>query len=105
MGPETERLTILRAATYESELGNHDFCLSRSYYTDTDPTSRERPVTAGIEPGTSSPGVARSTDCATALPATEVTQIKTAYLEQAVRGIQRHEEIIVNQSQPTEENK
>ena len=36
----TERLTILRAATHETELGNHDFCLSRSHYTDTDPTSR-----------------------------------------------------------------
>ena len=54
-GPKTERLTILRAATHETELGDHDFCLSRSHYTDTDPTSRERAVTAGIEPGTSSP--------------------------------------------------
>ena len=62
MGPETERLTILRAATHETELGDHDFCLSRSHYTDTDPTSRERAATAGIEPGNSSPGVARSTD-------------------------------------------
>ena len=61
-GPKTERLTILRAATHETELGDHDFCLSRSHYTDTDPTSRERAATAGIEPGTSSPGVARSTD-------------------------------------------
>ena len=61
----TERLTILRAATHETELGDHDFCLSRSHYydyTDTDPTSRERAATAGIEPETSSPGVARSTD-------------------------------------------
>ena len=33
----------------------------RSHYTDTDPTCRERAATAGIEPGTSSPGVARST--------------------------------------------
>ena len=41
-GPKTERLTILRAATHETELGDHDFCLSRSHYTDTDPTSRER---------------------------------------------------------------
>ena len=56
-----ERLTILRAATHETELGDHDFCLSRSHYTDTDPTCRERAATAGIEPGTSSPGVARST--------------------------------------------
>ena len=59
--PRQERLTILRAATHETELGGHDFCLSRSHYTDTDPTCRERAATAGIEPGTSSPGVARST--------------------------------------------
>ena len=59
--PRQERLTILRAATHETELGDHDFCLSRSHYTDTDPTWRERAATAGIEPGTSSPGVARST--------------------------------------------
>ena len=60
-GPKTKRLTILRAATHQTELGNHDFLLSRSH-ADTDPTSRERAVTAGIEPETSSPGVARSTD-------------------------------------------
>ena len=60
--PIQERLTILRAATHETELGNHDFCLSRSHYTDTDPTCRERAATAGIEPGTSSPGVVRSSD-------------------------------------------
>ena len=59
--PRQERLTILRAATHETELGDHDFCLSRSHYTDTDPTCRERAATTGIEPGTSSPGVARST--------------------------------------------
>ena len=59
--PRQERLTILRAATHETELGDHDFCLNRSHYTDTDPTCREREATAGIEPGTSSPGVARST--------------------------------------------
>ena len=40
-GPKTERLTILRAVTHETELGDLDFCLSRSHYTDTDPTSRE----------------------------------------------------------------
>ena len=56
-GPKTERLTILRAATHETELGDHDFCLSWSHYTDTDPRNRERAATAGIEPG-----VARSTD-------------------------------------------
>ena len=28
--PRQERLTILRAATHETELGDHDFCLSRS---------------------------------------------------------------------------
>ena len=39
----------------------HDFCLSRSHYTDTDPTRRERAAAAGIEPGTSSPGVAPPT--------------------------------------------
>ena len=60
--PKTERLTILRAATHETELGDHDFCLSRSHYTDSYPTSRERAATAGIEPGTSSPGDVRSTD-------------------------------------------
>ena len=60
MGPKTESLTILRAATHETERGDRDFCLSRSHYTDPDPTSRERAATAGIEPETSSPGVARS---------------------------------------------
>ena len=59
--PRQERLTILRAATHETELGDHGFCFSRSHYTDTDPTSRERAATSGIEPGSSSPGVARST--------------------------------------------
>ena len=58
--PRQERL-ILRAATHETALGDHGFCFSRSHYTDTDPTSRERAATAGIEPGSSSPGVARST--------------------------------------------
>ena len=57
--PRQERLTILCAATHETELGDHDFCLSQSHYTDTDPTCRERAATAGIEPGTSSPGVTR----------------------------------------------
>ena len=47
-GAKTERLTILRAVTRETELGDHDFCLSRSHYTDTDPNSRERAATAGI---------------------------------------------------------
>ena len=46
----------------------HDFCLSRSHYTDTDPTSREQAATAGIEPGTSSPVVKRFMDWATAPP-------------------------------------
>ena len=66
--PRQERLTILRAATHETELGDHGFCFSRSHYTDTDPTSRERAATAGIEPGTSWPGVARSTYWASAPP-------------------------------------
>ena len=56
-GPKTERLTILRTATHETELGAHEFCLSWSHYTDTDPNSRERAATAEIEPGTSSAGV------------------------------------------------
>ena len=59
--PRQERLTILRAATHETELGDHGFCFSQSHYTDTDPTSRERAATAGIEPGSSLPGLARST--------------------------------------------
>ena len=29
-GPKTERLTILRAATHGTELGDHDFCLHGS---------------------------------------------------------------------------
>ena len=54
-------VVFLFAATHETELGDPDFCLSRSHYTDTDPTCRERAATTGIEPGTSSPRVARST--------------------------------------------
>ena len=34
-GPKTHVLTILRAATQRQEWGDHDFCLSRSHYTDT----------------------------------------------------------------------
>ena len=30
----TERVTILHTATHETELGDHDFCLGRSHYTD-----------------------------------------------------------------------
>ena len=30
MGPKTERLTIFRAATHETQLGDHDFCLRKS---------------------------------------------------------------------------
>ena len=30
-GLKTERLTILRAATHETELEDHDFCLSGSH--------------------------------------------------------------------------
>ena len=52
----------------ETELGVHDFCLSRSHYTDTDPTSGGRAVTARIEPTSSSSGVACCTDWATASP-------------------------------------
>ena len=60
-GPKTERLTILHAVTDEIELEDHAFCLSRSQHTDSDPTSRERAARAGMEPGTSSPEVERST--------------------------------------------
>ena len=60
--PRQSVLTILLAATHETELGDHDFCLSQPHYTDTDPTNREPAATAGIEPGTSSSGVERSTD-------------------------------------------
>ena len=45
----------------ETERGEHDFCLSRSHYSDTDPISRERIARAGIEPTISSSGVACST--------------------------------------------
>ena len=38
----------------ETELGNHDFSLRWSHYTDTDPTSRERVPGAGIKLKTSS---------------------------------------------------
>ena len=48
--------------TRQSERGDHDLCLSRSHYTDMNSTSRERAATAGVEPRTSSPGVAHSTD-------------------------------------------
>ena len=61
-GPLDRASDNLRAATHETELGDHDYCLNRSHYTDTDPASRERAAIAGIGPGTSSPGVARSTD-------------------------------------------
>ena len=38
---------ILRAAIHETERGDRDFCLSRSHYTDTDPTRKERAATWG----------------------------------------------------------
>ena len=43
--PRQERLTILRAATHETELGDHDFCLSRSMIiqTPTQPVGSGRP--------------------------------------------------------------
>ena len=61
-GSQDWSLTILPAASQETERGDHDICLNRSHYTDTDRTNRERATTARIEPRTSSPGVARSTD-------------------------------------------
>ena len=78
--PRQERLTILRAATHETELGDHDFCLSRSHYTDTDPTCRERAATAGIEPGTRSRALYRR---ATAPPG------RDSRGEETERGIER----------------
>ena len=36
--------------THETARGDHDFCLSRSHYTDTDPTSRERAPEWGSNP-------------------------------------------------------
>ena len=59
-GSQDWRLTILRGATYETEQEHHDFCLSWSHYTDTNPTSSERAATAVIEPRNSSSGVTRS---------------------------------------------
>ena len=44
-----QRLTIVSAATHETEWGDHDFCLRRSHYTDTDPTSKKPAATAGIK--------------------------------------------------------
>ena len=41
-GPKTERLRILHVATHETELGDHDFCLSRSHYTDTNPIGKRK---------------------------------------------------------------
>ena len=58
----TDVLQFLYAATHETEQRDHDFCINRSHYTDTGPTSREQAATAGIKLTTSSPGVARSTD-------------------------------------------
>ena len=57
-----ENCLILRTAKHETERADHDFCLSRSHYADNDSTDREKAATAGIEPRTSSPAVARSTD-------------------------------------------
>ena len=88
--PRQERLTILRAATHETELGDHDFCLSRSHYTDTDPTCREWAATAGIEPGTSSPGVARSTAELSRPPRRRQTTQQNSVSFQAQTGCRYH---------------
>ena len=50
-GSQECRLTILRTASHEAELPDHDFCLSRSHYSDTDPTSRERRLQRWSNPG------------------------------------------------------
>ena len=36
------RLKILRVIAHDTERGDRDFYLSRSHYTDIDPTSKER---------------------------------------------------------------
>ena len=56
VGSQDRRLTISCAATHGAErrARDHEFCLSRSKYSDTVPTSRERAATTGIEPMTSS---------------------------------------------------
>ena len=77
MGPKTERMTILHAATHETQLGDHDFCLSRSHYTDTDLTSRERTATAGIKPGTPHQ---ESRALPTELPRPSITLVLSIYL-------------------------
>ena len=59
---------ILRAATHETERGDHDFCLTRSHSTNIDPTSKGRVATAETERTTSTPEIARSTDWVTASP-------------------------------------
>ena len=84
--PKTERLIILRAATHETELGDHDFCLSRSDYTDTDRISRERAATAGIEPGTSSPGVVRPPKIIHQCPMSQHIFLECTFLCRAVVG-------------------
>ena len=71
MSSSTTRLYhgwVPRLTSDNFKRGDHDFCLRRSHYTDTDTTSRERVATAGIEHRTSSPGVVRSTDWATTIP-------------------------------------
>ena len=50
----------------ETGRGHHDFCLSRSQFTGSDPTSKERTPAVGIESTISWPEVARSTDWVTA---------------------------------------
>ena len=44
-GPKTERLKILSAATHETELGDHDSCLSRSH----DSEAAKYTVTSGFK--------------------------------------------------------
>ena len=56
----SQDLTISRAATQETEQGDHDICLSRSLYTDTYPTSWELVTREGIKPMNASPAVAMS---------------------------------------------
>ena len=65
--------------------GNHDFCLSRSHYIDTDRMSGVQVARAGIKPTTSSPGVMHCPDWATALPLYMTILAKSRGTENMVR--------------------
>ena len=68
------------------QLGDHDFCLSRSHYTDTDPTSRERAATAGI--WSSSPGDALF---GLSYRAPQAHVVETLKATKTKRGVEEHD--------------